>query len=148
MPSSLFQIVNSLFQTCYNNWEQAVRTQLVDSLRTQLVTTCLQTCYQLVRFWKSGVPDQLKLAVFFDAVVYDLFLSSQSSVEEWKLEEAHAPGLIGMFESIGKRTSGSCCQLPILTSRIVFLLWQYCRGPLPRHRQRLSELGVHEEGVL
>jgi hypothetical protein len=31
-PSSLLQVVNSLFQTCYNNWEQAVRTQLVDSL--------------------------------------------------------------------------------------------------------------------
>ena len=26
------QVVNSLIQTCYNNWEQAVRTQLVDSL--------------------------------------------------------------------------------------------------------------------
>jgi hypothetical protein len=26
------QVVNSLFQTSYNNWEQAVRTQLVDSL--------------------------------------------------------------------------------------------------------------------
>jgi hypothetical protein len=31
-PSSLLQIVNSLFQTCYNNQEQAMRTQLVDSL--------------------------------------------------------------------------------------------------------------------
>ena len=29
MPSSLLQVVNSLFQTCYNNLEQAVRTQLV-----------------------------------------------------------------------------------------------------------------------
>jgi hypothetical protein len=36
MPSSLLQVVNSLFQTCCNNWEQAVRTQLVDSLRTNL----------------------------------------------------------------------------------------------------------------
>jgi hypothetical protein len=26
MPSSLLQVVNSLFQTCHNNWEQAVRT--------------------------------------------------------------------------------------------------------------------------
>jgi hypothetical protein len=26
------QVVNSLIQTCSNNWEQAVRTQLVDSL--------------------------------------------------------------------------------------------------------------------
>jgi hypothetical protein len=32
----LLQVVNSLFQTCYNNWEQAVRTQLVDSLWTDL----------------------------------------------------------------------------------------------------------------
>ena len=32
MPSSLLQVVNSLFQTCYNNLEQAVRRQLVDSL--------------------------------------------------------------------------------------------------------------------
>jgi hypothetical protein len=27
MPSSLLLAVNSLFRTCYNNWEQAVRTQ-------------------------------------------------------------------------------------------------------------------------
>ena len=26
------QVVNSLFQTRYNNWEQAIRTQLIDSL--------------------------------------------------------------------------------------------------------------------
>jgi hypothetical protein len=37
MPSSLLQVVNSLFQTRSNNWEQAVRRQLVD----RLVTTCL-----------------------------------------------------------------------------------------------------------
>jgi hypothetical protein len=30
--ASLLQVVNSLFQTCYNNWEQAVRTQLLDSM--------------------------------------------------------------------------------------------------------------------
>jgi hypothetical protein len=36
MPSRLLEVVNSLFQTCYNNWEQAVRTQLVDSLWTDL----------------------------------------------------------------------------------------------------------------
>ena len=28
----VLQVVNSLFQTCYNNWEQVVRTQLVDNL--------------------------------------------------------------------------------------------------------------------
>jgi hypothetical protein len=48
MPSSLLQTVNSLFQTCYNNWEQAVRTQLVvDNLWTDLWTTYLQTCNNL-----------------------------------------------------------------------------------------------------
>ena len=36
MPSSLLQVVNSFFQTCYNNWEQAVRTQLVDDLLADL----------------------------------------------------------------------------------------------------------------
>jgi hypothetical protein len=36
MPSSLLQGVNSLFRTCYSNWEQAVRTQLVDNLWTDL----------------------------------------------------------------------------------------------------------------
>jgi hypothetical protein len=47
MPSSLLQVVNSLFQTCYNNWEQAARTQLVDSLWTDFVAFlrvyCLRT---------------------------------------------------------------------------------------------------------
>jgi hypothetical protein len=33
MPSSLLQVIDSLLQTCYNNWEQAVRTHLVDKLR-------------------------------------------------------------------------------------------------------------------
>jgi hypothetical protein len=37
MLSSLLQVVNSLFQTCYNNWEQAVRTQLVDGLLADLL---------------------------------------------------------------------------------------------------------------
>ena len=32
MPPSLLQVVNSLFQTCYKNWEQAVRTQHVDKI--------------------------------------------------------------------------------------------------------------------
>jgi hypothetical protein len=32
MLSSLLQVVNNLFQTFYNNWEFAVRTQLVDIL--------------------------------------------------------------------------------------------------------------------
>ena len=36
VPSSLLQVINSLTQTCYNNWEQAVRRQFVDSLRTYL----------------------------------------------------------------------------------------------------------------
>jgi hypothetical protein len=30
------QVVSSLFQTCYNNWEEAVWTQLVNSLWTDL----------------------------------------------------------------------------------------------------------------
>jgi hypothetical protein len=37
MPSSLLQVVNSLFQTCYSNWEQAVRTH-------NLSTACGQIC--------------------------------------------------------------------------------------------------------
>jgi hypothetical protein len=36
MPSSLLQVVNSLLQTFYNNLEQAVRTQFVDSLSEQI----------------------------------------------------------------------------------------------------------------
>jgi sarcosine oxidase gamma subunit len=32
----LLQVINSLTQTCYNNWEQAVRRQFVDSLWTYL----------------------------------------------------------------------------------------------------------------
>jgi hypothetical protein len=54
MPSSLLQVVNSLFQTCYNNWEQAVR-------RPDLLTACEQICnnlfadlLQLVRFYVCG----------------------------------------------------------------------------------------------
>jgi hypothetical protein len=57
MPSSLLQVVNSLFQTCYNNWEQAVRTQLVDNLcvfnvntgkNMQVVTDLQTSCNKVV----------------------------------------------------------------------------------------------------
>jgi hypothetical protein len=37
ISTRLLQIVNSLFQTCYNTWEQAVRRQLVDGLLTNLL---------------------------------------------------------------------------------------------------------------
>jgi hypothetical protein len=51
MPlSSLLQVVNSLSQTCYNNWEQAVRTQLVDGLLADLQKTFLQTRNNLCVF--------------------------------------------------------------------------------------------------
>ena len=43
MPSSLLQVVNSLFQTCYNNWEHKCEhngRQIVN----RFVTTCLQIC--------------------------------------------------------------------------------------------------------
>jgi hypothetical protein len=40
-----------LVTSCYNNWEQAVRTQLVDSLHVnRFVTTCLQTRNNLCVF--------------------------------------------------------------------------------------------------
>jgi hypothetical protein len=39
MPSSLLHVGNNLFQTCYNNWEQAVRTQLV------VLTSLIQSWY-------------------------------------------------------------------------------------------------------
>ena len=49
MPSSLLQVANSLFQTCYNNWEQAVR-RGYRRLVNRFVTICLQTCKNLCVF--------------------------------------------------------------------------------------------------
>jgi hypothetical protein len=51
MPSILLQVVNSLFQTWYNKWEQAVRTQLVDSLWTDSYQKRVRfyVCMKMVR---------------------------------------------------------------------------------------------------
>ena len=62
MPSSLLQVVNSLFQTCYNNWEQTVRRQLVESLGTdlqQLVRFYVCTWRTLRAIWWVTLPDGL-----------------------------------------------------------------------------------------
>ena len=40
IPTSLFQVFNSLLQTCSNNFEQAVRRQLINSLWTDLFQPC------------------------------------------------------------------------------------------------------------
>ena len=47
MPSSLLQVVHRLFQTCYNDWEQAVSNTTCRALVNRFVTTCLQTCHNL-----------------------------------------------------------------------------------------------------
>ena len=51
MSSSLLQVVNSLFQSCYNNWEQAVRTHPVDKLLEQNCYKSAASLLQLVRFY-------------------------------------------------------------------------------------------------
>ena len=57
---SLLQVVNNLFQTCYNKLGQAVRTQLVDNLWTdllqlvcRLVTTCVFLRVYIITFRKT-----------------------------------------------------------------------------------------------
>jgi hypothetical protein len=65
MPSSLLQVVNSLFQTCYNNWEQTVRTQIVDSLWTDLYNNFLQTCNNLMYVFTYVGQRQLSIRVMY-----------------------------------------------------------------------------------
>jgi hypothetical protein len=50
MPSSLLQVVNSLFQTCYNKLGTSSANTTCRQLVNRLVTTCLQTCYNLCVF--------------------------------------------------------------------------------------------------
>jgi hypothetical protein len=57
--TSLLQVVDSLCQTCYNNWEQAVRSWVganttCRQLVNRFVTTCLQTCNNLCVFTRVG----------------------------------------------------------------------------------------------
>jgi hypothetical protein len=54
MPSSLLQIVNSLFQTCYNKLGTSSVKTTCWQLVNRLVTTCLQTCYKLCVFTCVG----------------------------------------------------------------------------------------------
>ena len=44
MPSSLLQVVNNLFQTCYNKLGTSSAKTTCWQLVNRLVTTCLQTC--------------------------------------------------------------------------------------------------------
>jgi hypothetical protein len=60
MPSSLLQVVNSLFQTCYNKLGTS-------SASTTLLTACEQTCnnlfadlLQLVRFYVCRLREQTR----------------------------------------------------------------------------------------
>ena len=50
MPSSLLQVVNSLFQTCYNKLGTSSANTTCWQLVNRFVTTCLQTCYNLCVF--------------------------------------------------------------------------------------------------
>jgi hypothetical protein len=50
MPSSLLQVVNSLFQTCYNKLGTSSANTTCRQLVNRFVTTCLQTCYNLCVF--------------------------------------------------------------------------------------------------
>jgi hypothetical protein len=47
MPSGLLQVVNSLFQTCYNKLGTSSASTTCWQLVNRRVTTCLQTCYNL-----------------------------------------------------------------------------------------------------
>ena len=50
MPSSLLQVVNNLFQTCYNKLGTSRANTTCWQLVNRLVTTCLQTCNNLCVF--------------------------------------------------------------------------------------------------
>jgi hypothetical protein len=50
MPSSLLQVVNSLFQTYYNKLGTSSANTTCWQLVNRFVTTCLQTCYKLCVF--------------------------------------------------------------------------------------------------
>ena len=50
MPSSMLQVVNNLFQTCYNKLGTSSANTTCWQLVNKLVTTCLQTCDNLCVF--------------------------------------------------------------------------------------------------
>jgi hypothetical protein len=82
MPSSLLQVVNSLFQTCYNNWEQAVRTQ---QLVNRFVTNCLADLFLRVYTRKNLTAcqqDVFALLVPNCGQVWNKLLSSCNKVDE------------------------------------------------------------------
>ena len=55
MPSSLLQVVNTLFQTCYNKLGTSSANTTCWQLVNRLVTICLQTCNNLCVF--TRVPN-------------------------------------------------------------------------------------------
>ena len=61
MPSTLWQVVNNLFQTCYNKLGTSSANTTCWKLVNRLVTTCLQTCNNLCVFFACTQPKTRKL---------------------------------------------------------------------------------------
>ena len=61
MSSSLLQVVNNLFQTCYNTQGTSSANTTCWQLVNRLVTTCLQTCNNVQLFSCSNVlPTEIR----------------------------------------------------------------------------------------
>ena len=71
MPSSLLQVVNSLFQTCYNKLGTSSASTTCRQLVNRRVTTCLQTCYNLCVFTcvRAEVFQELDIANSLKSVI-------------------------------------------------------------------------------
>jgi hypothetical protein len=78
ISTRLLQVVNSLFQTCYNNWEQAVRTQLVDAL--QDARLYMHSCIYIPSFLHGGSWD---LSAHENNLFVQLTSSYAGMREEW-----------------------------------------------------------------
>jgi hypothetical protein len=84
MPSSLLQVVNSLFQTCYNKLGTRSANITCWQLVNRLVTTCLQTCYNLCVF--KRVRDCVRFGlsqVFWRAVTGEWKLSYMMKKDQY-----------------------------------------------------------------
>jgi hypothetical protein len=128
MPSSLLQVVNSLFQTCSSNWEQAVRTQLVDSLWTDL--------QQLVCFYVCGTHAKIShlvanLSTSRQQVVFALLVPSCQHV--WNKLLTTCNNLVDiirlvarLFQHVWYSHDITILLQPCVVNLVTFLLYHDC----------------------
>ena len=129
MSSSLLQVVNNLFQTCYNKSGTSSANTTCWQLENRLVTTCLQTCnLQLVCFYMCRTANDIDFLM--DSLPRDKCCIELQIASLGKLTLVHTKNLTTCSKSANKPSTScvhtACYKLSTSLEQAVNNLWQPC----------------------